>query len=249
VLSDVTFDYPDIRSPEGAIVSTGRPVLKGVSATIPAGSFTALVGRSGAGKSTLVELLPRLRDANSGSITYDGTDIRAFRVGTLRKGIGYLTQSAMLFNDTVRENLAYGLEYEPAEGQIREALEQAHATFVFDLPQGLETKLGDRGVRFSGGERQRIGLARVLLEDTSVLVLDEPTSALDSESEAYIQDTLAKLHGHKTIVVIAHRLATVVQADQLLVLDDGCIVERGTHQELLARSGAYQKLFESQLLA
>jgi ABC-type multidrug transport system fused ATPase/permease subunit len=207
------------------------------------------VGRSGAGKSTLVELLPRLRDATGGTITYDGTDIEEFQVGSLRKGIGYLTQSAMLFNDTVRENLIYGLDFEPTEEQIRAALEQAYATFVYDLPNGLETHLGDRGVRFSGGERQRIGLARVLLADTTVLILDEPTSALDSESEAFIQKALADLHGTKTIIVIAHRLATVVKADQLLVVEDGRIVERGTHEELVAKGETYQKLFETQLLA
>ena len=249
VLSDVTFDYPDVNAPDGALVSGGCSVLKGISVTIPAGSFTAVVGRSGTGKSTLVELLPRLRDATGGSITYDGTDIKAFDVGALRRGIGYLTQNAMLFNDTVRDNLVYGLGFEPSDGQIRDALEGAHAGFVYDLPKGLETMLGDRGVRFSGGEQQRIALARVLLEDTSILILDEPTSALDSESETYIQDALAKLHGHKTIIVIAHRLATVIQADQLLVIEDGRIVERGTHAELVARAGAYQKLFQSQLLA
>ena len=249
VLTDVTFEYPDVQAADGALVSAGTSVLRGISVTIPAGSFTAVVGRSGTGKSTLVELLPRLRDATSGSITYDGADIKAFDVGTLRRGIGYLTQNAMLFNDTVRENLVYGLGFEPSDGQIGEALAGAHAGFAYDLPQGLETMLGDRGVRFSGGEQQRIALARVLLEDTSIIVLDEPTSALDSESERYIQDALAKLHGHKTVIVIAHRLATVMQADQLLVIEDGRIVERGTHADLVARAGAYQQLFQSQLLA
>jgi ABC-type multidrug transport system fused ATPase/permease subunit len=183
-----------------------------------------------------------------GSITYDGTDIKEFELGTLRKGIGYLTQSAMLFNDTVRENLIYGLDHRPTDEELRGALMRAYATFVYDLPNGLETRLGDRGVRFSGGERQRIGLARVLLEDTSILVLDEPTSALDSESEAFIQKTLAGLHGEKTVIVIAHRLATVIQADQLLVVEDGVVVERGDHADLIAQEGAYHRLFESQLL-
>lgn len=246
---DVHFTYPDTLNAQGAVVAPGKEVLRDVSVSIAAGSFTALVGKSGAGKSTLVELLPRLRDVTSGSITMDGTDIRDFNVGSLRKGIGYLTQSAMLFNDTIRENLTYGLEREPSEEEIQRALEGAFATFVYDLPQGLETKLGDRGVRFSGGERQRISLARVLLADASVLILDEPTSALDSESESYIQKALASLHGTKTIIVIAHRLATVIQADQLLVVEDGRVVERGTHEELVGHDGPYRRLFETQLLA
>ncbi len=248
VLRDVSFEYADREAPEGD-GGTPAPVLRGVSLEVPAGSFTALVGRSGGGKSTLVELIPRLREATGGSITIDGTDIRQFDVGTLRKGIGYLTQDAMLFNESVRDNLTYGLGTEPTDAQLRAALEQAYATFVYDLPAGLDTVLGDRGVRFSGGERQRIALARVLLEDTSVLILDEPTSALDSESESYIQKALAQLHGKKTIITVAHRLATVIQADQLIVIDEGRVIERGTHEELIAREGAYHKLFESQLLA
>lgn len=249
VLEGISFEYPDTLGTDGALVSKGKKVLKDVSVTIPAGSLTALVGRSGAGKSTLVELLPRLRDANTGVIRFDGTDIRELRIGELRKGIGYLTQNAMLFDDTVRANLTYGLDYEPDEQQVRQALEQAYAAFVYDLPDGLETVIGDAGVRFSGGERQRIGLARVLLEDSSILILDEPTSSLDSESEGYIQQALSELHGKRTIVVIAHRLATVIQADQLLVIDDGRIIERGTHAELVAADGAYKRLFETQLLA
>ena len=248
VLDDVSFDYPQSHGADGEVLDEATPVLRGVSVEIPAGSFTALVGRSGGGKSTLVELLPRLRDITGGSITFDGTDIRQFDVGTLRKGIGYLTQDAMLFNESVRENLIYGLDYEPTDEQIRDAVERAYAGFVYELPRGLETTLGDRGVRFSGGERQRIALARVLLEDTSILILDEPTSALDSESETFIQAALAKLHGEKTIITVAHRLATVIQADQLLVIDDGQIIERGTHEELIGHEGAYHRLFESQLL-
>lgn len=245
---NVEFSYPDVYSAEGNLVSHGKPVIKGITATICAGSFTALVGRSGAGKSTLVELIPRMRDITSGAIRYDGIDIQDFKVGSLRRSIGYVTQTPMLFNDTVIENLTYGLDFVPTDDQIQCALEQAYATFVYDLPNGLETKLGDRGVRFSGGERQRIAMARVLLEDTDILVFDEPTSALDSESEGYIQQTLNELHGKKTLIVIAHRLATVVKADQLLVLNDGKVVERGNHAELLRADGAYAKLFNSQLI-
>lgn len=246
--SDVVFDYPDVFSAEGNLVSHSKSVIKGVSAKIEAGSFTALVGRSGAGKSTLVELIPRMRDISSGVIRFDGIDIKEFQVGSLRRSIGYVTQSPMLFNDSIYENLTYGLDFTPSDEQIRHALEQAYATFVYDLPNGLDTKLGDRGVRFSGGERQRIAMARVLLEDTDIFVFDEPTSALDSESEGYIQRTLNELHGKKTLIVIAHRLATVVSADQLLVVDDGRVVEQGTHGELLAAEGHYANLFESQLI-
>jgi len=248
VFENVCFDYPKAVMWDGS-ESQPATVLTDISARIPAGSFTAIVGRSGAGKSTLVELLPRLRDTTQGSITFDGAEIREFEIGSLRKGVGYLTQDAMLFDDSIRANLTYGLDFEPTDDQIRDSLERAYATFVYDLPGALDTQLGDRGARFSGGERQRIALARVLLEDTSILILDEPTSALDSESEMYIQKALADLHGQKTIIVIAHRLATVIQADQLLVIENGRIAERGTHDELVANQGPYHKLFESQLMA
>ena len=247
-LSQVSFSYPSIHRPDGSLLSAGADILKDISFEVPAGSFAAFVGRSGAGKSTLVELLARMREADSGTIRYDGHDIKDFHLGQLRRSIGYLTQSAMLFNDTVYNNLIYGLGFEPTEEQVREALEGAYASFVYDLPQGLDTSLGDAGVRFSGGERQRLGLARVLLEDTPVLILDEPTSALDSESENYIQQALEKLRGKKTLIVIAHRLATVMKADQLFVMADGEIVERGTHVELIERGEVYANLFSSQLL-
>jgi len=247
-LSHVEFSYPEIHRPDGSLLSAGADVLKDISFTIPAGSFAAFVGRSGAGKSTLVELLARMREANSGTILYDGHSIKEYQLGQLRRSIGYLTQQAMLFNDTVYNNLIYGLGFEPTDKQVHAALEGAYADFVYDLPQGLHTSLGDSGVRFSGGERQRLGLARVLLEDTPILILDEPTSALDSESEGCIQQALERLHGKKTIIVIAHRLATVMKADQLFVMQDGEIVERGTHADLIERDEVYAKLFSSQLL-
>jgi len=247
-LKNVSFEYPDVYNAQGELVSRGKKVLNDICAHIPVGSFTALVGRSGAGKSTMVELFPRMRDASSGEIFYDDVNIKDFKVKSLRRSVGYVTQTPMLFNDTVYDNITYGLGFEPSEAQVRTAMEAAHATFVYDLPHGLETLLGDRGVRFSGGERQRIALARVLLEDNEVLVFDEPTSSLDSESESYIQQTLAALHGKKTLIVIAHRLSTIVSADQLLVVDDGQIVEFGTHEDLMGKKGAYANLFESQLI-
>jgi len=247
-LNSVKFEYPDVYDAKGDLVSRGKQVIKGVDAEIPVGSFTAIVGKSGAGKSTLVELFPRMRDVTGGELLYDGINIKDFDIKYLRRSIGYVTQQPMLFNDTVYENITYGLGFEPTKQQVREAVEAAHATFVYDLPHGLETMLGDRGVRFSGGERQRIALARVLLEDCEVLVFDEPTSALDSESEGYIQQTLSALQGKKTLVVIAHRLSTIVAADQLLVVDDGRIVEVGSHGELMKKQGHYARLFESQLI-
>jgi ABC-type multidrug transport system fused ATPase/permease subunit len=159
-----------------------------------------------------------------------------------------MTQDAVLFDDTVFGNLIYGLEREPTTEEVRSALEGSFAaSFVDAMPDGVETRVGDRGVRLSGGERQRLGLARVLLQDPDLLILDEPTSALDSESESYIQEALDRVRATKTIIVIAHRLSTVQKADQILLLDGGCIAERGTHQELLALDGAYARLFESQL--
>lgn len=235
---DVSFAFPKAES----------ATLCNIDARIAAGSFTALVGRSGAGKSTFVELIPRLRDVSQGAVLLDGTDVRNYDLASLRRKIGYLTQEPLLFNDSVRANLTYGLDRDVTDAEILRALEQAHATFVIEQPEGLETNLGDRGIRFSGGERQRLAMARVLLDDPPILILDEPTSALDSESERYIQDALAALHGTKTIIVIAHRLATVVAADQLLVLENGELVQQGTHEELVEVDGAYKHLFESQLM-
>lgn len=246
-LRDVSFDYSDVYSATGELVSRGGAIIKNLNAEIPAGSFVAFVGRSGAGKSTLVNLLPRLRDVTSGAILFDDVNIKDLKLEDLRPQIGFLKQTAMLFNESIYDNLVYGLGFTPTDEQVRKALDDAYASFVYNLPDGLDTKLGDAGVRFSGGEQQRIALARVLLENTEILVLDEPTSALDSESEAYIQKALAKLHGHKTVIVIAHRLATVMQADTLFVMQDGEIIERGTHSELLERKGAYSSLFENQL--
>jgi subfamily B ATP-binding cassette protein MsbA len=240
-LTDVGFSY-------GSDADGARGVLDHIDTTIPARSMTAVVGKSGSGKSTLVGLIPRFHDPTSGAVLLDDTDVREFDLRGLRRGIGYMTQDAMLFNDTLRANLLYGLGRTPSESEMLSALDRSYASlFVSKLPEGLETRVGGLGTRLSGGERQRICLARVFLQDPGILILDEPTSSLDSESERYIQEALEEVKGSKTVIVIAHRLSTVREADQILVLDGGRIAERGTHDELLARGGVYQDLFEQQI--
>jgi subfamily B ATP-binding cassette protein MsbA len=235
----VSFAYSD---------EAGELVLRGVDLQIPCRSQTAIVGKSGAGKSTLVDLIPRLRDANSGQVTFDGHPVQEFELRGLRRAIGFMTQDALLFNDTIYDNLIYGLERTPTDAEIERALQASFcAGFVAGLPNGLETNVGDRGVRLSGGERQRLALARVFLQDPEILILDEPTSSLDSESEQYIQRALDSVRHRKTLIVIAHRLSTVQRSDQIVVLDNGIIAERGTHTELLAAQGAYRKLFDFQI--
>jgi len=239
-LQRVDFRYP----------GTERLVLNDISLEIQKGSLVALVGRSGAGKSTLADLVPRLRVASGGSVLFDGVPAEEFTLKSLRTTMGFLGQEPILLNDTIRANLLYGLDTEPSEGDIRKALDDSHSSeFVDELPGGVDSQVGDRGVRFSGGQRQRLALARVLLQDPDILILDEPTSALDSESEAYIQAALRRLHGLKTIIVVAHRLSTVEQADQIVVLHEGRIVEKGTHQELLDLNEHYRRLFEQQIHA
>ena len=223
-------------------------VLKGVDLEIPSRSQTAIVGRSGGGKSTLVDLIPRLREATSGEILFDGRRIQDFELRSLRRSIGFMTQDALLFDDTIRVNLGYGLDREPSSEEIDAALKASYcSTFVGDLPSGLDTRVGDRGVRLSGGQRQRLALARVFLQDPDILILDEPTSALDSESEEYIQKALESMRHRKTLIVIAHRLSTVSHSDQIVVLDHGVIVERGVHEQLLDAEGAYHRLFDLQI--
>ena len=241
--SNVSFGYVDADGER-------TEVLDEVSLVIPRGSMTALVGKSGAGKSTLVDLLPRLRDIDSGDLLFDGIDVRKLELRSLRRAIGFMTQDAILFNDTVRGNLVYGLERVPGDDEIHTALVDSFSLgFVEELSHGIETNIGDHGARLSGGQRQRLALARALLQRPDILVLDEPTSALDSESEQYIQQALDQLRGKTTLIVIAHRLSTVQRADQIIVLDGGKIIERGTHDSLRVDNGAYQRLFDMQIHA
>ena len=234
---DLSFAYSPVK---GA-------VLRNVSFKLQAGETVALVGRSGSGKSTLVSLVPRFYDASAGAILLDGHDIREYRLSDLREQIALVSQDVMLFNDSIRNNIAYGTLAERSEQEIAAAAEAAHAMeFVRQLPQGLDTLVGDRGVLLSGGQRQRIAVARALLKDAPLLILDEATSALDSESERHIQAALERLMRARTTLVIAHRLSTVERADRIIVLDHGCIIESGRHAELLARNGHYAMLYHLQ---
>jgi subfamily B ATP-binding cassette protein MsbA len=227
----VTFAYP------------GRePVLHTVDLVAPLGSVTAIVGPSGAGKSTLVNLIPRFMDATEGGVLVDGTDVRDLTLASLRGAIGLVTQDVILFDDSVRRNVAYGRDDVPPE-RIRAALSAANAlAFVDALPEGIETRVGESGARLSGGQRQRLAIARALLKDPPILILDEATSALDTESERAVQEALERLMAGRTVLVIAHRLSTVRRADQIVVLDAGRVAERGTHAQLLANDGLYRRL-------
>jgi subfamily B ATP-binding cassette protein MsbA len=225
----------------------GEPALHEVSFTIPRGSLVALVGPSGSGKSTIADLLVRFFDVSSGRVTIDGTDVRDVRVADLRALMGVVSQDTVLFHDTVGANIAYGRP-DAAQAEIEAAARAAHAhEFVQKLPRGYDTVVGERGVQLSGGQRQRIAIARALLRDAPILVLDEATSSLDSESERVVQDAIEKLLEGRTVLVIAHRLSTVHRADEILVVDQGRIVERGTHAELLAAGGTYRRLHDLQL--
>jgi subfamily B ATP-binding cassette protein MsbA len=224
-------------------------VLQDIDFAVAPGQTLAIVGRSGAGKSTLVGLLPRLYDATSGSVQLDGADVRAYALADLRRQIAYVGQDVLLFDDTIRNNIALGME-EVAEARIVEAARAAHVLeFAASLPHGLDTPVGERGSQLSGGQRQRVAIARAILRDAPVLVLDEATSALDSESERHVQDALARLRAGRTTLVIAHRLSTVEQADRIIVLQDGRITEAGTHGELLTRGGVYSQLHQLQFNA
>jgi subfamily B ATP-binding cassette protein MsbA len=235
--SSVSFAYPG-----------NAPVLRDINLVIPKGSVTALVGPSGAGKTTLVNLIPRFMDVTEGIVSVDGTDVRDATLRSLRDMIGLVTQDVVLFDDTARRNVAYGRADLPEE-RIRAALDAANALdFVSALPEGLDTRVGEGGARLSGGQKQRLAIARALLKDAPLLILDEATSALDTESERAVQEAMDRLMAGRTVVVIAHRLSTVRRADQLVVLQEGRIVERGTHAQLLGAGGLYRRLHDLQLI-
>jgi len=225
-------------------------VLSDISFTARCGDVIALVGPSGAGKSTLVDLIPRFYEPSSGRILLDGVDTRAIRLDALRSLTGIVSQDTVLFNDTVIRNIAYGAAGARSRDDIERAARDANAhEFILQLPDGYDTVLGERGTRLSGGQRQRLAIARALLSDPPILILDEATSALDTESEQLVQQAIERLLAGRTVFVIAHRLSTVAHASQILVLDNGRIVERGTHEQLLAKRGAYRRLHELQFRA
>jgi subfamily B ATP-binding cassette protein MsbA len=231
---DVTFKYD------------GEPVLRNISFQVRPGEVVAIVGMSGAGKTSLVNLLPRFYDIEEGQILFDGCDLRKVTIQSLRDQIGLVTQQTILFNDTVRNNIAYGSQGRTDQEMI-EAAKAANAhDFIMRLDQGYDTLIGEQGVKLSGGERQRLSIARALLKNAPILILDEATSSLDSDSEAEVQKALDRLMENRTVFVIAHRLSTIRNADRILVLSSGELVEEGTHDELMARQGEYHRLHELQ---
>lgn len=230
----------------GSGLEDSREVLAGINLEVHRGEVLAVVGSSGAGKSTLVHLIPRFFDVTQGRLLIDGIDLREVTLASLRSQIGVVTQETVLFNDTLRNNIAYGqpaVSKKDVESAARAAL--AH-DFIMELPAGYDTPIGERGIRLSGGERQRIAIARALLKNAPILILDEATSALDSESEALVQSALHNLMSGRTVVVIAHRLSTVRRADRIVVLENGAIADIGTHEELMKRTGTYRRLYDLQ---
>ena len=236
---DVCFSYP----------SRAKMVLDKINLTVNKSEVIAIVGMSGAGKTTLVDLLFRFFDVTSGKILIDGEDIQSFKLSSLRNHLALVTQETFLFNDTILNNISFGKEGESTREEILDAAKAAHVDyFVEHMEEGYETLIGERGVKLSGGQKQRIAIARAILRNAPILILDEATSALDSESEKLVQDALHNLMEHRTSFVIAHRLSTIKHANRILVMDDGKIVESGTHQSLLASSGLYQKYYNMQFI-
>jgi len=237
-LEGVSFTYPN-----------GTPALRDVTLEVPAGKTVALVGPSGAGKSTVLNLIPRFYDVDEGAVRIDGTDVRAATVDSVRDAVALVSQEAVLFDDTVRANIAYG-RIEASEGEIADAAHAAGAEgFIAELPDGLDTLIGEHGVKLSGGQRQRLSIARAMLKDAPILLLDEATSALDPESERQVQEALRSLMQGRTTLVIAHRLSTVEHADRIHVLEGGRLAESGTHGSLLAAGGVYARLHAKQFAA
>ncbi|EMN7333630.1 TPA: lipid A ABC transporter ATP-binding protein/permease MsbA [Vibrio vulnificus] len=236
-VKDISFTY----------LGTEKPALSHVSFDIPRGKTVALVGRSGSGKSTIANLFTRFYDVDSGEIQLDGVDIRDYELKNLRTQFALVSQNVHLFNDTIANNIAYAAADKYSREDIERAAELAHAMeFISKMENGLDTMVGENGASLSGGQRQRVAIARALLRDAPVLILDEATSALDTESERAIQSALDELQKNKTVLVIAHRLSTIEKADQILVIDDGAVVERGSHAELIEKDGAYAQLHRIQ---
>jgi ATP-binding cassette subfamily B protein len=241
---DLTFRYGDPATPPGA----GVVVLRNISATLPAGTTTAIVGATGSGKSTLLNLLPRLNDPPPGTVFIDGVDVRDLPLGALRRAIGFVPQEPFLFSSTIADNIAFGVASVSRE-QVEHA---AHVSRLdkdlADFPKGYETIVGERGITLSGGQKQRTAIARAVITDPKILVLDDALSAVDTYTEEEILTRLAGDMRSRTTIIVSHRVSTVRTADQILVLDDGAVVERGTHDQLVARNGLYAELYRKQLL-
>jgi ATP-binding cassette subfamily B protein len=242
VVSSGSLRFEDVRFAYDA----ERPILKGLSFEVPAGKTVAIVGPSGAGKSTISRLLFRLYDISGGRITIDGQDIRDVTQSSLRAAIGMVPQDTVLFNDTIRYNIRYG-RWDASDAEVEEAASLAQIDgFIRLAPKGYETQVGERGLKLSGGEKQRVAIARTVLKAPPILVLDEATSALDSHTEHEIQEALERVSRNRTSLVIAHRLSTIISADEIIVLDQGRIAERGTHAQLLASDGLYASMWNRQ---